>query len=273
MKVIFMIICMMTGGLLATTVAWAKPMFPVPPIGGLPVCEAELVVCSNELGSCDTDLDTCTTDLTTCDTDLDSCEATVRAFPATGQTSCWDSSGNQIYDCSGTGQDGDIQAGADLSYTDTGLTIIDNNTKLEWMKQDWNTTDSTECDSLPGSLSIICFFTWNEAFAFVASLNASAFADHMDWRVPNVKELQSIVNYENFTPAVSDVFNTECTASCTIETCSCTNGAYMSSTTYAPPAYLSGLTENAWVVNLHIGRVVEEIKSEPQHVRAVRGGL
>lgn len=30
-------------------------------------------------------------------------------FPATGQTSCWDSSGTPI-DCAGTGQDGDIPA-------------------------------------------------------------------------------------------------------------------------------------------------------------------
>src|SRR5882724_10093101 len=40
-------------------------------------------------------------------------------FPATGQTTCWDSSGTAI-SCAGTGQDGDFRKGAPLSYTDNG---------------------------------------------------------------------------------------------------------------------------------------------------------
>jgi hypothetical protein len=46
-----------------------------------------------------------------------------------------------------------------------------------------------------------------------------------DWRLPNVKELQSIVNYEVFEPAVSPAFDTDCpgatvlTGSCTAATC------------------------------------------------------
>jgi len=56
-------------------------------------------------------------------------------FPATGQTSCWDSGGNVI-PCAGTGQDGDIQAGATLKYKDNGNgTITDRNTKLVWEKK------------------------------------------------------------------------------------------------------------------------------------------
>src|SRR5713226_336334 len=37
-------------------------------------------------------------------------------FPATGQTTCWDSNGNVIA-CAGTGQDGDLRKGAPLAYT------------------------------------------------------------------------------------------------------------------------------------------------------------
>jgi hypothetical protein len=56
------------------------------------------------------------------------------AFPATGQTTCWDSAGTVI-PCAGTGHDGEIQAGATLAYTDNGDgTITDDNTGLMWEK-------------------------------------------------------------------------------------------------------------------------------------------
>src|SRR2546426_88035 len=136
-----------------------------------------------------------------------------QAFPATGQTTCWNSAG-VIIPCFGTGQDGDIQAGATLSYTDNGDgTITDNNTNLVWEKQsdDGSIHDK---DNL---------YTWDDAFAVhVAGLNATNFAGHNDWRLPNVKELQSIVDYENFNPAVAPAFNNNCTAGATVTTGSCT---------------------------------------------------
>ncbi len=74
-----------------------------------------------------------------------------RAFPATGQTTCWNSAGTVIA-CAGTGQDGDIRAGATLSYTDNGDgTITDNNTGLMWEKKsrdgsvNTNIHDRTPC--------------------------------------------------------------------------------------------------------------------------------
>src|SRR5262245_65459894 len=77
-------------------------------------------------------------------------------------------------------------------------------------------------------------YTWDNAFAVhIAGLNAGAgFAGHTDWRLPNVKELQSIVNYETRNPAVAAAFNTGCVAACTVTSCSCTVAAdYWSSTT------------------------------------------
>jgi hypothetical protein len=56
-------------------------------------------------------------------------------FPATGQTTCYDSAGTVIA-CAGTGQDGDIQAGATLRYQDNGDgTVTDKNTGLVWEKK------------------------------------------------------------------------------------------------------------------------------------------
>ena len=122
------------------------------------------------------------------------------AFPATGQTQCWDTAGTAI-PCAGTGQDGAIRAGAALSYTDNGDgTITDNNTGLMWEKK--SVDDSIH--------DVNTVYTWDNAFAVhIAGLNASGgFAGHTDWRLPNVKELQSIVDYELTIPAVSPAFET-----------------------------------------------------------------
>jgi hypothetical protein len=266
---------MVGGGWLVANVAWSGPMVSVPASGGLVACERDLVDCSTVLGSCDTALDACATDLTTCDNDLETCEASASAFPSTGQTTCWDNSGNVIFDCTGTGQDGDIQAGAELSYTDTGLTVIDNNTNLEWMKQDDNNGD---CSVFPNSLDKNCFFTWNEAFAFVASLNTNEYAGHTDWRLPNVKELLSLLRYDGL-PLISDEFDNACSSGCMVEMCSCLagSGEYFSSTTYIlesdPFIISSEFARSAYVVNLFNGIVTTSDKNISRQVRAVRGGL
>ena len=99
--------------------------------------------------------------------------------------------------------------------------------------------------------------------------------------MPNVNELQSIVNYENAGLdenaglAVSIEFNTECVAGCTVDdpdnACSCTATAapfYWSSTSW------SSIPQNAWVVFFGGSGVgIAAAKSWDWSVRAVRGGL
>src|SRR5206468_4130957 len=117
------------------------------------------------------------------------CSPDCRSYRPTGQTTCWDSSG-AVIPCAGTGQDGDMRAGVPLSYTDNGDgAITDNNTGLVWGKLSWD-----------GSIhDVFNFYKWGDAFAVhVATLNSMRFAGHADWRLPNAKELLSIVNYENF---------------------------------------------------------------------------
>ena len=230
--------------------------------GGLPRCEAELAECTINLTETEMLLQVCEDALAQCQTTAG------QAFPATGQTTCWDSSGTEI-PCAGTGLDGDIQAGADLSYTDTGLTIVDNNTKLEWMKQDDNQGGGTLffCEGLPEVLDKDCKFNWDTAFTVVATLNANAYAGHMDWRLPNVRELQSIADYEDIL-SVHDAFNTGCVPGCTVETCSCTDlvsTGLWSSTTRA------NLPDFAWI---SIGGDISiDGKTNVKGLRAVRGGL
>ena len=239
---------LVAGGWLASGTAWAaQPIEPPqsgPQTGGIPQCQADL--------------------------------ADAQSFPATGQTTCWyfdDATQQYVADPECTdpltdGQDGDIRAGAELSYTDTGLTIIDNSTKLEWMKQDDNGGD---CASSPGYRDKDCTFTWDGAFAFVDQLNEDNYAGG-GWRVPNRKELDSILNLENFSPAVSAEFNTGCEAGCTVDdpvnACSCTAGIYWSSTSFAHNP------SNAWVFSFFVdGGVFASGKSGGKRVRAVRGGL
>jgi len=233
--------------------AWAPP-------GGLPACQTQLNTCTASLGTCNTDLgtrtterDTCNANLGMCTTNLATCNAALaeaQLFPATGQTTSFRA-----------GDDGDIEAGATLSYADTGNgTVIDNNTGLEWEKK---SDDGTIHDKDTP-------YTWENAFAVhVAGLNTEpCFAGACDWRLPNVKELQSIVNYGTFNPAVSAEFNTNCVGGVDVENGSCTAASvYWSSTTIANfPSF-------AWFVNFFGGDVNAFGKSFDFHVRAVRGGL
>src|SRR2546428_698835 len=145
-------------------------------------------------------------------------------LPATGQTTCWDSNGNVI-PCAGTGQDGELREGAPLAYVDHGDgTVTDVNTGLMWEKLSHDGTVHDDHNT----------YTWANAISgHVATLNFTSFAGYNDWRLPNVRELQSIVNYQNVNPAVSSAsaFNTHCAPGCPATTCSCTaSGDYWSPT-------------------------------------------
>ena len=102
-------------------------------------------------------------------------------LPRTGQTTCYDVDGATI-DCSGTGQDGDSQSGKTwpsprfTSGTGDEIDCItDNLTGLMWAK-----------DSI-GSMQ------WQEALDNANSLDLCG---HDDWRMPNFKEMDSLVNRE-----------------------------------------------------------------------------
>ena len=180
-------------------------------------------------------------------------------FPATGQTSCWDSAG-EVIACDGSGQDGEFEAGGALAYVDNGDgTITDLNTRLMWEKlsRDGGIHDYSNA------------YTWEEAFVRIAALNSGGgFAGHTDWRLPNIKELQSLINYQNNAPAVSAAFNADCLPDCTATTCSCTQADfYWSSTT------VSTNPSSAWYVVFNLGNVSISNKVSSHHVRAVRGGV
>jgi hypothetical protein len=195
-----------------------------------------------------------------CTYDISGCSACPGTkFPATGQTTCWDDAG-AVIPCAGTGHDGDTHTGAPLAYVDNGDgTVTDANTGLMWEKQSNGDGSVHDFNNL---------YTWDQAFSVhVATLNSTSFAGHTNWRVPNLKELESIVDLENFTPAVSPAFNSNCTSPCTVLTCSCTAAEeYWSSSSDAQ------YPGNAWGVEFFDGNVAASTKAASVYVRAVRGG-
>jgi hypothetical protein len=166
-------------------------------------------------------------------------------LPKTGQTQCWDTSGNQI-PCSGTGHDGEIQAGMawpDPRFTDNGDgTMTDNLTGLMWTKD----------ANLPND-----YMTWQEALDYANNLTLAGYSD---WRLPNVNELESLINAnEDDTAAwlnAQGFTNVQA------------NG-YWSSTTYA------GYPDYAWFIYMWYGAVSADVKSDgyyDDYVWPVRAG-
>lgn len=109
----------------------------------------------------------------------------------TGQAICYDESGNQLGSCSATGQDGATQAGYSWipyarfvnSVLSTAV-VRDQLTGLRWSKD--GTVPFTGCGA--GQK------TWQEALAYVDCLNTNSYLNSNSWRLPNLYELQSLVN-------------------------------------------------------------------------------
>lgn len=188
-------------------------------------------------------------------------------FPASGQTTPYQADindgvmGNPV----DVPDDGTVEAGATLRYRDHGNgTITDKNTGLMWEKKsdDGGLHDKDNAYPWSGGETI---WDWLDD---VNAEGGTGFAGYSDWRIPNVKELQSIIDYGRFDPAVDLVFNNNCTPGVDVLSGSCTASNYWSSTTEADSA------AHAWNVGFSFGVVRADGKADfiILHVRAVRGG-
>ncbi|MEI8047316.1 MAG: DUF1566 domain-containing protein [Bacteroidota bacterium] len=122
-------------------------------------------------------------------------------------------------------------------FTDLGNgTIRDNFTGLIWEKiQSPNT------------------MAWEEALVYSRN---STLANNTDWRLPNVKELQSLNDVTLSKPSFDKTFFTNCLS-----------GNYWSSTT------LQNTSAKAWDINIDYGIVSYNDKTLNENVLLVRGGL
>ena len=120
--------------------------------------------------------------------------------PQTGQTMCWNES-DMLTNCDDTGQDGDIQAGVippDPRFTVNNGTVTDHLTGLLWLLD-------ASCDDLgPNGNGR---GTWQEALDAaneladgICGLTDGSIAGN--WRLPNVRELESLIDYGNVAPAL-----------------------------------------------------------------------
>jgi hypothetical protein len=97
---------------------------------------------------------------------------------------------------------------------------------------------------------------WGDALAYCENLTLAGYSD---WRLPNINELQSIVDYNHFSPAIDINFFPN------------TGGyRYESSTTYN---HCGNTTDSKWFVGFLWGDVYRNYKYNGGAVRAVRGGL
>lgn len=160
----------------------------------------------------------------------------------TGQTTCHDATGKERV-CRGSGEDAEWRHGLawpSPRFAVQGETVHDRLTGLDWPRQ-------ANLAEFP--------LTWREALEFVADLNRHNSLGFADWRLPNRRELRSLISHQTRRPALPEdhpfrqVFA----------------GWYWSSTTAAiSPAH-------AWYVDMDGGRMFYGGKDQSFMVWPVRG--
>lgn len=168
-------------------------------------------------------------------------------LPDTGQTKCYTTGGSEIA-CTGKGQDGSYIINP-LSYAEANGTVTDNNTGLMWQQQDDGATYNWF------KANGIYDASWNTTTQNACSINL---AGYLDWRLPTVKELESLLDYSVASgPTISMTYFPT-----TI------SGQYWTATVYSQPS----TSWWAWYGDFGSGYVSATAKSGALHVRCVRGG-
>jgi hypothetical protein len=173
-------------------------------------------------------------------------------LPDTSQRDCRDAAGETI-PCDGAacpGQDGNYATGCpseDRFFDNGDGTVTDTCTGLMWQQ------DTADIDNDGQIQPLVDTATWCDALGFCENLE---FAGYDDWRLPNARELQSIVDFGRASPAINPAFGV-------------LFEFYWSSTSYAETA------DAAWGVGFHVGYLGNRMKLGDldfsfNYVRAVR---
>ena len=107
----------------------------------------------------------------------------------TGQILCYDENG-AVIPCPGSGQDGEFRLGLpwpEPRFSLEDRVVFDHLTGFTWPR-DANLGESP--------------MTWQEAFAFIAGMNRRKWSGFDDWRLPNRRELRSLMSYQTKKPSL-----------------------------------------------------------------------
>lgn len=114
-----------------------------------------------------------------------------RAYLSTGQMTCHNTSGTVI-PCGGSGQDADFKKGIhwpNPRFTMNNETVTDLLTGLTWTRQ-------ANMSGFP--------MRWQESIDYIKSINERKLFGFSDWRLPNRRELRSLISYQTHRPALPE---------------------------------------------------------------------
>jgi hypothetical protein len=114
-----------------------------------------------------------------------------RHYLNTGQRSCHAEDGREV-PCEGSGQDASFAVGTswpELRFEVSGDQVMDRLTGLIWCR-------NANLAEFP--------LTWQEALDFVAAMNREQSFGQRDWRLPNRRELRSLLSFQTRLPALPE---------------------------------------------------------------------
>lgn len=123
-------------------------------------------------------------------------------------------------------------------YAVGSKTVVDQGTGLEWQKSDDGTSRN-----------------WQDGLAYCEGLTLNS---KTDWRLPDIRELKSIVDISRYHPAIDPVFASKFSS-------------YWSATTVTTAT--NQPATSAWIVNFANGDDNWYVKTDNYLVRCVRGGI
>ncbi len=110
-------------------------------------------------------------------------------FVQTGQTTCHDTRGEEI-PCAGSGQDAEFKRGVpwpEPRFEGRGNIVLDLLTGLFW-------TRNASIAEYP--------LTWQESLDYISDMNGKTALGYSDWRLPNRRELRSLMSHQTRKPAL-----------------------------------------------------------------------
>ncbi len=118
-------------------------------------------------------------------------EIAARGYLWSGQITCHDTAGREL-PCKGSGQDAEFRRGIEWPsprFEQDEEAVLDRLTGLIWTR-----------NANPAEFPL----TWQEALDYVAGMNRERTFGYSDWRLPNRRELRSLMNHQTRKPALPE---------------------------------------------------------------------